>query len=293
MSGGGGGGSDTQKTESEPWAPQQEYLRYLFDQARSQYQSAGQQEIPGLTEEQQRAAQAREAMGEQYASGQSPVHQQGQVAGDYLSQAPGVLQEQMDPTITEEQRRAAYEPVQREMEEEILPSIRAGAIEAGQPGGGRQAIAEGIAARDAQDSMAQQEAQLQNAAQQRALQASQQQASLLPQLASQRTQLGQQEAQAEQSGAQMLEAAGAPERQLQMARAQEAYQAPQRNLQQYAQLVGGNYGGVQEQPAPQGPSTGQKALSGAATGAGIGTQINPGMGTAVGAGVGALGGAFL
>ena len=77
----------------------------------------------------------------------------------------------------------------------------------------------------------------------------------------------------------------------QMARYQYYTEAPWQQLGRYHNLVGGQgYGGTTTVTGPnQGPSRGQAAFGGAATGAGIGSAFGP-WGTAIGAGLGGLGG---
>lgn len=265
------GGSTEQTQEQRPWAPAEPYLRDVLRRSEQAFQ-----QTPGPGDE-----TAAQQQGQEVALNWADRAARGDAPGQNLAlQGQGALSDALDASVSEDQRQALYRPVQRQFEEEVMPNISQEAAQAGQLGGTRQGVAEGIAARGAAEGLADAEAQLQEQNQQRQLQAAQ----MAPQMASemQRLQL---------QPADIMRQIGQEQRQVDEQQRMAEWDNLQR-LAQMAQGVGG-MGGQTVQPGPTQPSTGQRALGGAATGAGIGTQIAPGWGTAIGAGVGGLGGALM
>ena len=261
MSGSDGG---EQTTTQEPWGAQQPYLRDLFNRAQGQVEQGGQ--IAGFGPD-QRAAQQQVRQMAQQAPGQQQIGQ----AQDTLGRA---LTGDMGPEL-DAQLQAAIRPAQQQFTEQAMPQIQRDSLAQGQLGGSRQGVAEGIATRGFMDQVTDASTRIQDRQAQRAMQA----AGMMPQV----TGAGQQQ-RLQQLAA--LEQQGAQQQALEQAMADQ----PMRDLQLYQQLIGGNFGGETTQPGPQ-TSTGQLALGGAATGAGIGSNFGPAgaaWGTGIGAGAGVL-----
>lgn len=148
----GGGGSQT--TETEPWVSQQPYLKDIFSEASKLYgdQSSwptyywGNTVAPfnpmEMTALQQQAQTAFGPMPEQAASMAN--------ANQWL--LGPALKAESNPYL-EGYIESALNPVVRSFNEDVLPNIRSGAIQAGQYGGSRQGIMEGIAADRLQQNM--------------------------------------------------------------------------------------------------------------------------------------------
>lgn len=170
-----------------------------------------------------------------------------------------------------------------------LSQIRDSAMQAGQYGGTRQGIGEGIASSRLQQQVLDTAAGMGNVAYNEGLTAQQRALALLPQ-----TQAAQyQPATGLDSVGQQMQAQQQTAINDAIAKWNYQQQLPQQQLSQFANLVNGSYGGssTTTAPSPQGNPL-MSGLGGAAAGAAIGTQIMPGYGTAVGAGLGALIGLF-
>ena len=126
------------KTDPSTVAPfQQPFLQNLFQ--RAEEASLG----PSVSDP---TLQGRE-MQLAAARGLSPFIQGAQGAGQFLTD-PGLLSPESNPYLAQT-AQAAGRPIMQALTEQILPNIRGGAIGAGQFGGSRQGIAEGIASRGA------------------------------------------------------------------------------------------------------------------------------------------------
>lgn len=180
---------------------------------------------------------------------------------------------------------AATRPIQQNLMESTLPSIRGGAQTAGGFGGSRQGIAEGLASGRASQAIGDTGAKLAQDAYSTNVEAQMKAMGLLPQT------------QAAQS-AEGLALSGVGDVRQAMAQALLGEQVNNFNWDQMApflqskeimSLLSGIPGGstVSTGSTPQGnPLMG--ALGGAAAGASLGSAIFPGIGTAVGGGLGAL-----
>lgn len=287
MSGSGGGTTTTQK--ADPWKPAQRYISgekgtpaVLPEAARIYQQQAQIGPYEG-----QLVARPSETTKQSQAMtlGLAPTAgQQGQAISQYATNVLGgqyldVAQNQ----ALQGYMNAATQPLQQQLMEDILPSISAGAIQAGAYGGSRQGIAEGKAISD----------YLQQALNTRAALAGQTYAQER-QLQQQAPGLVQQGLQTQLLAPQLVGQVGQARTAEQQALLDEQYalyqmrqQQPWQAVGQYANLVlpaggmGGTTTGVQ-QAAPN-PLGG--ALGGAAAGASIGSVV-PGVGTGVGAAIG-------
>lgn len=169
-----------------------------------------------------------------------------------------------------------------------LSQIRNEATSAGQYGGTRQGIAEGIATSRLQQQVLDTAAGMGNVAYNEGLQAQGRAMAFLPQMQ-----------QAAFAPSTTLDAVGQQRQQQRqnaindaIARWNYEQTLPQQKLSQYQNIIQGQYGGTAttDAPTPRGnPIMG--GLGGAAAGASIGSAV-PGIGTAVGAGIGALLGLF-
>lgn len=138
----GGGGGDTETTQkTEPWDPQQAYLRDIFEQAAMQYQAPGPEYYPGSQvvpySPQEQVAQT---MVEDYALTGAPS----QVADAQNAQQfliGDVLRPDSNPYL-QQAAAGAIQPVREELMNNILPAIDDGAVIAGAYGSDRQGIAQ-------------------------------------------------------------------------------------------------------------------------------------------------------
>ena len=262
MSSGGGSSSSDQTTTVEPWSEQAPYLREVFRGAQRQYRDGS--ELAGFTQPQQEGQQA--ALG----VAQGPMQQMAGQAGSALeSQLAGTSGPELDSMV-----EAASRPVVNQFQRDVMPSIRRNAVATGGAGGSRQGIAEGLAAGELGQALSDQAVRVQDSQAQRQLQA----LGMTPQMM-----------QAQTLPADVMRAVGSE----QQAQQQAEMDLPWQNLQRYQQLVGGqNWGQTQTAPGPQGPSTGQALLGGAAQGAALGSVV-PGIGTGLGAVGGAIAGGLL
>lgn len=221
---------------------------------------------------------------------------------------------------------SAIRPVTQNFQEQVMPAIQQGAQAAGQMGGSRQGIAEGIAARGYQDTVGDISANMGNQAYAQGLQALQsagqlgagmtaQQGGLLSGMAglgsnmygTGLTGLGQNLAltggvqQAGLTPGQAVAGVGAQYEGMQqdqinanMAKYNYGQNLPYTMISDYLAMLNGAQGGsTTAQQSGGGSNRAMGALGGAASGAAMGTAIAPGMGTAIGAGAGALYGLFM
>lgn len=192
---------------------------------------------------------------------------------------------------------AAMRPLQRNLEENVLPSIGRNFTDAGQYGSSRQGIAEGIAARGTQEAISDRLAQMGSQAYGQGLQAQQNalQMGLGQQRAGTDMALGQQARTMAfmpnvlQSGmlpGEILSSIGAQQRELQ----QQAQMEPYRRLEMYRNALAGTPSGQQSsQPVFGGGGGVLSGLGGAATGFGLADMMGV-AGGPWGTGLAALGG---
>lgn len=166
--GGKNSGSQTQTTKAEPWKEVQPYLKEGYARAQDLYAPGnGPAYYPGQSyaPTDPLTNQARN-MTEYYANN-GMMGDLGAVRGAYGNTLnPSALlnnplmgdnkllhaMDQDNPYLDDYVRRA-MRPVQEQLTEKLLPSIRSGAVNTGQYGGSRQALAEGTAIGDATDTM--------------------------------------------------------------------------------------------------------------------------------------------
>ncbi len=130
-------GTPSSTDPSTVWGGQSPYLTDIYEQAQTAAQG------PNVT---QTGLQGREmALGA--AQGMSPFINQAQQSNQFLMN-PNMLDPSSNPFLAQT-AQAASRPIMQALTEQILPNIRGGAVGAGQFGGSRQGIAEGIAARGA------------------------------------------------------------------------------------------------------------------------------------------------
>jgi hypothetical protein len=180
----------------------------------------------------------------------------------------------------------AVRPVQQQLTQQVLPSIRGQAVQAGQYGGSRQGVAEGNAIQSGQQAAADIGSRLTFDTYQAGLENAQRALALLPQT------LG-----SSILPAQMVEGVGAQRRAFDQQQIDENVRAqmfqqfmPFQISQEIAALAMGLPGGgaTSTSPGLQGPNPVVAGLGGAGMGAALGSAIAPGPGTAVGAGLGGL-----
>lgn len=140
----GGGGSSTTVQKADPWVGVQPYLEQGYADAQSLYQSGGPQYYPGQT----------------YV-GMNPYERQAQNMAlgsiDPMNQSIGAMNQGLQfslnaPDVANNPYVSGMADViqnrmSRQLSEDMMPAIQGGAIQAGQLGGSRQGVAEGLAAR--------------------------------------------------------------------------------------------------------------------------------------------------
>lgn len=288
----GGGGTTQTVQKADPWAGQQPFLTDIFNQAQKQFQSAGPQYYPGQTiapispatiQAQQMATQAATGQQQQLANA-------GAWATNYgLTQAVDPASNPFFQSAVE----GAIRPVVRQFTDAggPLASIRSGATDAGQYGGSRQGIAEGIALTNLNQQLLDTTAQMGSAAYGQGLDAQGRALAFLPQ-----TQ------QAAITPANTLDVVGQQQRQQQQDYINELIDRwnyeqnlPAAKLAQYQNMVQGNFGGTAQTTADiakanplLGAAGGAIMGYGAASMGMMGTAITPGVGTLIGAGLGLL-----
>ena len=288
MSGGdsGGGGSTTTVQRADPWEDQRPYLTYGFGQASDQYQHQVPQYYPGaitapvdpLTH------QARAALVGNVAPMQG-------LANQAAATAQFNMGEGRDPAANpylQSAIQAAIDPMIRDFKDSggALQTIREGAMDAGQFGGTRQGIAEGLAADRLQRNMLGATAQMANQGYQSAQDNATKTLALSPTIG-----------QALTAPAAALDAVGSQRRADTQQQINDnvqqwnfAQNLPSAMLSQYMNLIQGNWGGTNSATSTGTGGTSSSPLSGALGGAMSGWQLGsmiPGGGP-VGAGIGAL-----
>lgn len=281
---GGGGGQTTQNTD--PWVGQQPYLRDLFARAQKNLQSGGPQYYPGQT---LAPVDSRTNQSLDYATqlAQGQLKQNAGNATTAWNTLLGASDINNNPNL-QAAITAAQAPTIRAFTDAggPLSSIRDQFQGAGQFGGTRQGVAEGIAADRLQQNLLGTGAQMAQQAYLTGLDSSARGLVLSPTV--QATQL---------SPATTLDTVGQESRTLQqqviddmMQRYNYNQNLPAANLQQYQNLIMGNFGGQTSTTAQ--PNRTTQSIGLAATGAATGMMIGGPMGALVGGGLGLVAGLF-
>lgn len=218
--------------------------------------------------------------------------QQGMIGQDAASANRFLMGDVLSPDSNPYLRQyidAAVRPITEQTTQQILPNIRNEFVGAGQFGGSRQGIAEGLAAQGMQRQIGDTTANIATQAYGQGLEAMQRGLALAPQTQQVLAQPG-------------ITTSGVGDLRRQMSQALlnqdvEQFMYPQllplMMGKELASLVGGIPGGGSTTTASGGGSSPlMSGLGGAATGASLGSLIMPGVGTGVGAGLGALLGLF-
>lgn len=207
-----GGGAQT--TSVAPWKPAQPYIKEGFAQAQDLLNR------PTFNPLQQQGMD----MATQYADSLGGMTGNAQNAWSFLT-SPSLLSPDSNPYLAQ-MAQAAARPVMQNLTENILPALGSSAEMAGQYGGSRQGIAEGIAMRGANQTIADQTANLYGNAYQQGLNTMMQglgQAGNVANLGLMPSNIYQQVGTTQQ-------------------------QQPWQDLQNYMGVVGGNFGSTQSTP---------------------------------------------
>lgn len=141
-------GGGTQTVETAPWKAQQPYLKTGFGRAQDLLNR------PDFDPAQTQGYNM--ALG--YADSMSPMIGNAQSALNFAMN-PNILSPDSNPYL-QQYAEAAARPLMQNLTESILPSLGSSAELAGQYGGSRQGIAEGIAARGTQQAIADQNSRI-------------------------------------------------------------------------------------------------------------------------------------
>lgn len=239
-----GGGSQT--VSSAPWAPQQPFLQQGFAQARNLLNR------PDFDPAQTQGFD----MAQQYAQSMGPMVGNAQNALNF-AMSPDILSPDSNPYLAA-QAQAAARPLMQNLTEQILPALGSSAEMAGQYGGSRQGIAEGIAARGTQQAIGDQSANIYSRAYGQGLNTMMQGLNQAPTVAG----LG-------LMPSQIMQQVGT-----------QRQQQPWQNLQNFMGTVGGSYGGTQTTPT--------SSPMGSLLGAGIGGLFGGVPGAQLGLAAGGL-----
>lgn len=170
------GGGD-QKTTSSPWGPQQQYLKEGFKGAQDLYRQGPSQYYPGQTfaGPNQQLQDYMGGMGNYYQQGLDVggrQMQQGQqlqgglnqaqqfysdAAGGYFNPYASAKYNEVlagsvaDNPVLQAQIEQGQQDINRNMQENILPSIASGSVATGNTGSTRRGVAEGVAMRGAME----------------------------------------------------------------------------------------------------------------------------------------------
>lgn len=144
LGGGGGGGTQTTTQKADPWSGVQPYLTSAYSQAQQLYENQPGPQLYGGQTYVSPSALTLESRGalEDYARGQMGQDIAG-ARGAY-STLLGAADVNQNPYLYQA-AMGATRPVVEQLTENILPSIRSSAVNTGQYGGSRQALAEGTA----------------------------------------------------------------------------------------------------------------------------------------------------
>ena len=285
---GGGGGQNTIEKNADPWVGQQPFLRQIFSEAQQQYQQPGPFFFPQSTVAPvpQATQQAQQQLTQAAGSAQNIAGQSADALSFNLNNARDVNQNPYLQTAIQ----AAINPVIQNATDVggMMYNIGDQALGAGQWGGTRQGVAEGIAASRLNQQVGDIAASMANRGYETGLDASGRALALAPQ-----TQM------AQAAGPQMLDAVGQQQRQFQqetiddkIARWNFEQNKDAQKLSNFQQFVMGQYGGSSSGTSPStrmNPlmAAGGGALAGAAVGAEIGVGYG-GWGAGIGAALGLL-----
>lgn len=235
----------TQRTVSSPWGPQQKYLKRGFQRAEDLYNSGAPTIAPFNPTQNQAFDMARSA-----ATGMVP-QLTGATNEAFMSalRAPDVENNPFLPQVVQ----GAIRPVTQTLTEQWLPQITSSAVGAGQLGGSRQGIAEGIALRGAADMASDRTAQIMSQAYGQGLNAQAAAMRMLPTMISGAV-----------APSEIIGRVGGMEQGMEQAMLSE----PERRLRAYIDMISGNFGGESLSTIPGDPLAG--ALGGASLVAGLG-----------------------
>jgi hypothetical protein len=272
--GGGGGGDQTITTINEPWGPQQPYLKEIFGEAQNIYNQNPSQFYPGQTYSPLNPLQQLGAQ-EHLAYGTSP-QLQGLIGGTQeayksMINAPDIMNNPYVQNLTD----VTAGRIGEQLREQVMPSIRAGAIGRGQSGSSRHGIAEALAAKSGQQAIADATAQQLSGAYGQGLTQQARGMAFTPQTMG----LGFGPAAAITSVGDKYRGETQKALQEDILRWQFAKEAPWEDLGKYQQFIQGQYGGEGTQTSSGGGSGGgfnlAGAIGGGLTGLGL-SGISPG-----------------
>lgn len=256
----GGGNNQPVKstTDTAPWGEQQPYLKEVFTEAQKQYRTGGPQLMPG-------SGIATLSGPEKYAStylkdlSQGPLEQQ---AKDLASAQKFGLGDVLSPdsnAYLKDYADASTRGIWDNLNNNVLGQTRAAASSAGQYGGSRQGIAEGLATKSAIEADADTRSKIYSNAYGQGLDVFKSTMAQVPQ-----------NMVAQQMPATVMAGVGSQERAFQQALLDEQIarwnyeqNLPFTNLAQYQNLIQGNYGGTStsdQMRASQGSGTMQNLL---------------------------------
>ena len=256
--GGNSGGSQVQS--NEPWAAQKPYLEYGMQQAKDQYQNTDFYPFQTYANFNPLQTQAQGMM-QDYATGGLSNYANSVMGANQNIASGGMMDVNSNPYLAD-YAQAAAAPITQNLLEQTLPLVRNSAIGAGQYGGSRQDLAEGLSIGRAADAIGNLTSNIYSNAYGQNLNAMQNAQAMAPQMA----QLG-------LMPSNILSGVGAQQQAMQQQginqqMAQHDY--PQQQLAQYANLISGNYGGTQATPYQTNPL--MSAAGGGMLGYGIGSM---------------------
>ena len=275
-----GSKKETQVQTTEPPAWQVPYIQEGLGGAQQWYRQGPQDFYPFQTYAGFNPLQLESQAGiENYARNLDAPLRSMMAAQQYFG--PESLSPDTNPYLSQ-YAEAAIRPIEQSLTENILPALRGSAISAGQYGGSRQALAEGLATGRAAQAMGDVTSNIYNQAYQTNVNNMLRGLALAPQTLA-----------TGMLPQQLIGGVGGQQQamdQLGITEAMQRYYYPResqlQNLQNYLGLVGGGqYGAVQSTPYYTNPL--MSGLGGAATGAGLGMMFGV---PALGAGIGLLGG---
>ena len=262
LAGAFGGDSGEQKQKTEPWGPQADELANIYKEARRIYEGGPQQYYPGQTWVDPNQL---ELLGRMNQLGFATQQMPGMLGGIYSGF--GSLVNPMASPYLESMIDIGQRKIGEGLREQILPSIRADALRAGQFTSSSKDLAKGLAGEAAIQSMEDLNTRLLSDAYNRGLSSQERALSMAPSILG----LGMQPGQIQQQIGGMYR--GDTEKMLQdyMNRWNFGQQAPRSNLDWYANVVGSPFRGTTTTSA-QAPMM-SSVLGGAMTGMEVGPKI--------------------
>lgn len=266
----GGKSSKSDVQEQEPWGPQQDFLKFGFNQAKSQFQQPGPGFFPFSTVAPFAPEQlsAMEGIAGRATAG-SPLNT---MSSDYATRT-------LNGDFLSPSSNPWLQGVFDDINSKVNPAVTSTFANSGRTGSPLEGINLGTELTRAYSPFAFDAYNQERTRQQQVL-------SMAPSIANQ-----------DYFDMDRLAGVGALRQgqgQAELGDAQARYDfeqnLPYQKLAQFMGLISGNYGGTMSMPSYSNPAAG--ALGGAAAGAGIGTHIMPGWGTAGGAALGGLLGLF-